>query len=185
MKDVFTKGLNIPKDWEDTFNNNDAMYSYEIGRFRIYIDYPNPEDSELYVEAYGHYDRFGICLSDAYRDENPDELYIDDVHYQTDDLEDAIAWMKSHPYGKNTGRDVNGNPIDASAKASHKRVEKAKAKREAEMKNYFYPIDKQAALEMATKYKFENPQTFHSVNYIAKKIYQHQTIEWFEKDYKK
>lgn len=41
-------------------------------------------------------------------------------------------------------------------------------------------IDKQTALEMATKYKLERPQTFHSINYIAKKIYQHQTYEWFK-----
>ena len=148
MKDVFTKGLNIPKDWEDTFNKGDAMYSYEIGRFRIYIDYPNPEDSELYVEAYGDYHRFAICLSDAYRDENPEELYVDDVHYDTDDLEDAIAWMKSHPYGKNTGFDVNGNPIDASAKGIYKRGEEAKARREAEKKAKKEAFDKWVDTEL-------------------------------------
>jgi hypothetical protein len=41
-------------------------------------------------------------------------------------------------------------------------------------------IDKQTALEMATKYKLERPQTFHSINYIAKQIYKYGTYEWFK-----
>jgi len=41
-------------------------------------------------------------------------------------------------------------------------------------------ISKEKALKMATQYKLERPKTFHSINYIAKKIYQHQTYEWFK-----
>ena len=45
-------------------------------------------------------------------------------------------------------------------------------------------IDKQKAHEMAINYKLERPNTFHSINYIAKKIYQHQAYEWFKADTK-
>jgi len=43
-------------------------------------------------------------------------------------------------------------------------------------------INKQEALELATKYKIDKPHTYHSINYVAKKIYQHQTYKWFEAD---
>ena len=31
-------------------------------------------------------------------------------------------------------------------------------------------------------YKIENPDTYHSVDFVAKKIFQRQTYEWFQKD---
>ena len=43
-------------------------------------------------------------------------------------------------------------------------------------------IDDTKAMELAIKYKAEFPQTFHSVKYIAKKIKQHQTYDWFRAD---
>ena len=33
-------------------------------------------------------------------------------------------------------------------------------------------IDKQVAYKMAIRYKIENPNTYHSVNFISKKIFQ-------------
>jgi len=43
-------------------------------------------------------------------------------------------------------------------------------------------IDKHVAYKMAIRYKIENPDTYHSVDFVAKKIFQRQTYEWFQKD---
>ena len=96
MKNIYTKGLNIPKDWEDTYFNNDAMYSYEIGNFRIWIDYPNSKDSELYIKEYGEYKRFSVVCSDKYIDENPNNHYIDDVLFTSNDFDEVIAYVKEN-----------------------------------------------------------------------------------------
>tara|TARA_R100001480_G_C4694370_1_gene176603 strand:+ start:60 stop:605 length:546 start_codon:yes stop_codon:yes gene_type:complete len=133
MKNLFTKGLNIPKDWVDTFYGNDAMASYEVGDLRIWIDHPIATESELYDESYGDYKRFAIVCSDKYKDENPNDHYIDDVLFTTNDFTEVLAWVKKNPYGANTGRDVNGNPLNSSAKAVHKRVEAARLEREVEI----------------------------------------------------
>ena len=96
MVEMFgVQDLPIPSNWVDTFNSGDAMYSFEVGSFRILIDTPNPKDSELYEEVYGEYNRFNICCSDDYRDENPNDHYGDDILYSTLDFDKALFWLES------------------------------------------------------------------------------------------
>ena len=98
MKNIYTKDLNIPKDWEDTFNGNDAMYSYEIGNFRIWIDHPNSEESELFIgySDIREYERFAVVCSDKYIDENPNDHYVDDVLFSSNDFNEVIAYTLNH-----------------------------------------------------------------------------------------
>ena len=96
MKNIFIKDLNIPKDWEDTYFDNDAMYSYEIGDLRIWIDHPIAAKSELYNKAYGIYDRFSVVCSDKFKDNHPNDGYVDDVLFTSNDFDEVIAYVKEN-----------------------------------------------------------------------------------------
>ena len=82
MKNIYIKDLNIPKDWEDTYFDNDAMYSYEIG--------------DLYNKAYGIYDRFSVVCSDKFKDNHPNDGYVDDVLFTSNDFDEVIAYVKEN-----------------------------------------------------------------------------------------
>ena len=98
MKNIYIKDLNIPKDWEDTYFDNDAMYSYEIGNCRIWIDHPNSEESELFIgySDIREYERFSVVCSDKYIDENPNDHYIDNVLFTSNDFDEVIVYVEEN-----------------------------------------------------------------------------------------
>ena len=96
MKNIFIKDLNIPKDWEDMFYGNDAMYGFEIGDLRIWIDHPIAAESEMYRKEHGEYMRFIVVCSDKYIDENPNDLNADNVLFTSNDFNEVINYVKEN-----------------------------------------------------------------------------------------
>ena len=89
-----TQNLYIPSTWKDTFYGNDAMYSYEWGDVRIWIDTIDYTKSELgYDLPKDEYQRFHVVNSDKYRDENPEDYYNDLMLLSSNDWNEIVKFV--------------------------------------------------------------------------------------------
>lgn len=90
------QNLPIPSNWVDTFWGNDAMYSYEIGNVRIWIDTVDPKNSECFGgqqgKMRGEYFRFAVVTSDIYNDEH-DDHYCDDILLESNDFNEIVTFV--------------------------------------------------------------------------------------------
>jgi len=87
------QNLPIPSNWVDTFWNNDAMYSYEVGNVRIWIDCVDHKKSEMgYDLEENEYNRFHVVTSDIYNDGH-DDHYCDDVLMESNDFNEIVAFV--------------------------------------------------------------------------------------------
>ncbi len=89
----------IPTEWEDTSWGNDAMYSYEFGSVRIWIDVEveNISMSEFsYDLPVEEFKRFFVSTSDTYREENPDDHYNDSWLLETNNWIDVVSFVKEN-----------------------------------------------------------------------------------------
>ncbi len=96
--DMQERGL-IPTEWEDTAWGNDAMYSFEHGDLRIYIDVEDSihEKSELFGDIDpSKYQRFHVCPSDKYREENPDDYYNDSWLFESNDWTSVVIFVQNN-----------------------------------------------------------------------------------------
>jgi hypothetical protein len=86
--------LAIPTEWEDTSWHNDAMYSFELGHVRVWIDTVDRAKSEFgYDLEKSDYNRFNISVSDKYREENPDDHYNDSWLLSTNDWSEILEYV--------------------------------------------------------------------------------------------
>jgi len=94
--DMQEKGL-IPTEWEDTAWGNDAMYSFEYGDVRIWIDVVDHTKSELgYDLPESEYERFHVVTSDKYKDENPEDHNNDLVLFSSNNWTDIVIYVQNH-----------------------------------------------------------------------------------------
>ena len=89
-----TQNLYIPSTWVDTFYRNDAMYSYEWGNLRIWIDVVDHTKSELgYDLPKDEYERFHVVTSDKYQNENPEDHNNDMVLLSSNDWNEIVKFV--------------------------------------------------------------------------------------------
>tara|TARA_R100000656_G_scaffold88456_1_gene64175 strand:+ start:378 stop:671 length:294 start_codon:yes stop_codon:yes gene_type:complete len=86
--------LNIPKEWTDTSWHNDAAYSFEVGDVRIWIDHKDAAMSEYGITKYTKKTpRFAVVCSDQYKKEHPNDHYIDDVLFTTNNFKNLLTYI--------------------------------------------------------------------------------------------
>lgn len=89
----------IPTDWEDTAWHNDAMYSFEKGSVKIWIDVEveNIQMSELFYDQNpSEFVRFHVSVSDTYREENPDDHYNDSWLFEDNNFINIIKYVEEN-----------------------------------------------------------------------------------------
>ena len=89
--------LRIPSNWVDSFWKNDAMYSYELGDLRVWIDCEDHTKSELgYDLPKEEYERFHVVTSDAYNEANDEDNYCSDILMSSNNLKEIIKFVDLH-----------------------------------------------------------------------------------------